>query len=170
MLTTCSQCEHESNYNLEKKKGSCVTGTLCSASKFFDTATSIYIPKDDLFKCFVASYKCWEWAEAAWIQIFCFWRVWGNYMVGSKIAGKTPQWDDMPLADTSTLKANTVSSTPFEPFNFQFSVEGFSFRYILNTNWFGLKCHWFIRAVQICNFLVMTEMVCIVSVIFPNLK
>lgn len=33
MLTTCSHCEHESNHNLEKKRGSCVTGTLCSASE-----------------------------------------------------------------------------------------------------------------------------------------
>lgn len=62
-------------------------------------------------------------------------------MIVSKFSEKTPQWDDMSLADTSTKKANSVNSTSFEPFNFQFSVEGFSFRYIFNTNWFGLKCH-----------------------------
>lgn len=61
---------------------------LCSASKIFDIAISVYIPKHHLFKCFIASYKCWEWAEAAWIQIFYFWRVWGNYMIGSKFSGR----------------------------------------------------------------------------------
>lgn len=48
---------HESNHNLEKKKGLCVTGMFCSASKIFDIAVSIYILKDNLFKCFIASYK-----------------------------------------------------------------------------------------------------------------